>query len=515
MRRFLLQFVILLLSCTLLAQPQRGIKGEYNMSNYPEVSFIWNSPNPVALEKSAFTLNDESNNPIEFQLAVLPPKDTIYKKSVLFLWEDMKSHSNQSENTRKLLVDFFKKTAFDKSTKFNVAVFNRKSDHEKSVLKALMPNFSDNKSELVSKIEGYEKSTRVFKENPKETDLYSAIEEGIGMLKKEPSERVGVIVVVTAGLNMKASGASTEMATVLDDARRAGIPIYVVKYHQIAGDSPEVNSLAEKTFGQKINLTDGIVDETVAELQKIYKNLDKNCYGQDYKFTFTTDVPRDGKPHRLNLSVDKTPRLIPPFTAPRMTFGLWVNEHLLLFILLILLLVGLIVLAIWLIMRFAKKYKKREAENKAQLQQEIDKANQERANLADIVNMQRQKEEAKQREDAQKAREAEENRLLQLMHVKNLYPRLQCDVADSSYTYTIHQLVTRIGRNENNDVVLPHHTVSGFHAEIRFNGTSFEVFNRSQSYRQGIIVNGQFFQQCTLRNGDMIGLGEAVIMFYV
>lgn len=515
MRRFLLQFVILFFSCTLLAQPQRGIKGEYNTSNYPEVSFVWNSPDPVVLEKTAFTLNDESNNPIEFQLTVLPPKDTVYKKSVLFLWEDMKSHSNQTENTRKLLVDFFKKTVFDNSTKFNIAVFNRKSDLEKSVLKTLMPNFIGNKSELISKIEGYEKSSRVFKDSPTETDLYSAIEEGIEILKKEPSDCVGVIMVITAGRNMKASGASTEMATILDDARRAGIPIYVVKYHQIAGDSPEVNSLAEKTFGQKINLTDGIVDQTVAELQNIYENLDKNCYGLDYKFTFTTDVPRDGKQHRLYLSVDKTPRLIPPFTAPSMTFGLWVKEHIVLFIFLILSLVGFIVLAIWLIMRFAKKYKERDAENKAQLQQEIDRANQERANLADIVNIQKQKEEAKQREEAQKAREAEEKSLLQRMHVKNLYPRLQCEVAENSFTYTINQLVTRVGRNENNDVVLPHHTVSGFHAEIRFNGTSFEVFNRSQSYRQGIIVNGQFFQQCTLRNGDMIGLGEAVIMFYV
>lgn len=515
MRRFLLQFVILFLSCTLLAQPQRGIKGEYNTSNYPVVSFVWNSPNPVALEKSAFTLNDESSNPIEFQLALLPQKDTIYKKSVLFLWEDMKSHSNQSENTRILLMNFFKKTAFDKSTRFNVAVFNRKSDLEKSVLKILMPNFSDNMSELALKIKEYEKSSRVFKDNPMETDLYSAIGEGIGMLKKEPSEHVGVIVVVTAGLNMKASGASTEMASVLDDARRAGIPIYVVKYHQIAGDSPEVNSLAEKTFGQKINLTDGMIDEAVAELQKIYKDLDKNCYGRDYKFTFTTDIPRDGKPHRLYLSVDKTPRLIPPFTAPNITFGLWVKEHIVLFILLILLLVSLITAAVWLVMRFSKNLKKRDAENTAQLQQEIDKANQERANWANIVNMQKQKEEAKQREEAQKKREAEGKKLLQLMHTKNLYPRLQCKVADTLTTHTINQLVTRIGRAENNDVVLPHHTVSGFHAEIRFNGSSFEVFNRSQSYRQGIIVNGQFLQQCSLKNGDMIGLGEAVIMFYV
>ena len=258
-----------------------------------------------------------------------------------------------------------------------------------------------------------------------------------------------------------------------------------------------------------------MVGEAVAELQNLYVNLDANCYGRDYKFTFETDAKRDGGRRPLKLYVNKEQQFIPPFIAPSMTFGLWVKEHILLFILLFLMLAGLIALAVWFIMNIAKNRKKREAENKAQLQQEIDRVNQERANLANIVNMQKQKEEAKQREEAQKAREAEDNRLLQLMHTKNLYPRLQCDVAGTSFTYTIGQLVTRIGRNEGNDVVLPNHTVSGFHAEIRFNGNSFEVFNKSQSYKRGIIVNGQFFQQCTLRNGDMIGLGEAVITFYL
>lgn len=514
MRRFLLLLIIPFLGCTLLAQPQRGIKGNYDVSNFPEVSFVWNSPSLVPLEKTAFSLTDESNNPMEFQLSVLPPKDTIYKKSILFLWEDMKSHSNQSENTRKLLVDFFKNTVFDQSTVFNVAVFNRKSDREESVLKTLLPKFSDDKGQLVSSVESHVTDSRVFNENSKETDLYLAIDEGINMLKKEP-DRVGIIIVVTAGRNMTASGASTDVGRVLHDANGAHIPIYVVKYHQIAGDAFDVNTLARDTYGDVLFLTDGKVGEAVAELQNLYVNLDANCYGRDYKFTFETDAKRDGGRRPLKLYVNKEQQFIPPFIAPSMTFGLWVKEHILLFILLFLMLAGLIALAVWFIMNIAKNRKKREAENKAQLQQEIDRANQERANLANIVNMQKQKEEAKQREEAQKAREAEDNRLLQLMHTKNLYPRLQCDVAGTSFTYTIGQLVTRIGRNEGNDVVLPNHTVSGFHAEIRFNGNSFEVFNKSQSYKRGIIVNGQFFQQCTLRNGDMIGLGEAVITFYL
>ena len=78
-----------------------------------------------------------------------------------------------------------------------------------------------------------------------------------------------------------------------------------------------------------------------------------------------------------------------------------------------------------------------------------------------------------------------------------------------------HLSLTQLARYDSNDVVLPHQTVSGYHAEIRFNGVAFEVVNRSHSYKQGIIVNGQFFQQCLLKSGDKIGLGEALITFYV
>ena len=517
MRKFLLFVIVALLSFSLFAQTQRGIKGQYKTDNYPEVSFVWNSPNPDTLEKSSFLLMDENDQPIEFQFSVLPKENTTYKKSVLFLWEDMESHSRQSEKTRKLLLEFFSKTSLDTSTVFNVAVFNRKSNNEQYVLHPLLQDFSSNVDELSSLVERYQKSSRVFAQNehPKETDLYLAINEGVNILKKEPSDRIGIIVVVTAGLNMKAAGANTEMETVRKNAVSAGIPIYVVKYYQIAGDTPEINTLAESTFGQTILFSDS-ENETLVALQELYQNFDEKCSGQDYMISFTTTAKRDGKPHRLRLSVDKTPRPIPPFTAPSITFGLWVQEHIALFVLLLLLFVGLIVMTIWFIKRSAKNRRIREEENKAQFQQEIDKANQERIqDRLNWENEQKRREEEKQREEERKAYEAEQNRLLQLMHTKNMYPRLQCKIEDSSFTYTVNQVVTRIGRNDNNDVVLPHQTVSGFHAEISFTGATFEIVNKSRTYTQGIIVNGQFFQQCTLRSGDKIGLGDAVITFYL
>lgn len=44
MHKLLYICAVLLLTYSLSAQTQRGIKGQYNTENYPEVSFVWNSP---------------------------------------------------------------------------------------------------------------------------------------------------------------------------------------------------------------------------------------------------------------------------------------------------------------------------------------------------------------------------------------------------------------------------------------------------------------------------------------
>lgn len=493
------------------AQISRGLKGDFDTENYPEISFVWNSVEPTALEKSQFVLT-ENEEKRDFDFEVLPKSNiSSQKKSILFLWEDMKSHSYQTDNTREMLDGFFKHTVFSPNDRFNVAVFNRKGN-KKRILEPLLSDFVSDNDRLAAVVDNYKKSNETFKEYPQMSDLYSAINEGIDMLKAEPSDCVGVIVVVTMGLNLKAAGSTTEMETVRKNAVEAGIPVYVVKYHQPAGDSPEVNMMAASTYGKTIFLTHDKANEAVAELQDLYKNLDARCYGQDYRLTFTTTAKRDGKPHPIHLTVNKVPQQIPVFVAPDMTFRIWVQEHLLLFILLVILLVGLIVMAILLIVSGAKKRKKREMENRAKMQQEIDKANQERERWR---MEQERKEQEKRAAEEREARAAEVEKLMQLMQTKNMFPRLQCSVSGKSFPYTINKPMTKIGRNEDNDLVLDSQTVSKYHAEICFTGAAFEIINKSTSYKNGILVNGQFFQKATLKSGDTIGLGEAVITFYV
>lgn len=514
MRRFLLFCMTLILSHALLAQPQRGIQGNYCTDDFPVISFVWNTPNPEPLDKSMFTLTDEVGANVNFQFEALPQQNTHYSKSILFLWEDMFSHSNQTENTRRLLARFFNNGSIDRSDQFNVAVFNRKSSGDKHVLKCLSPDFTSNTDRLISLVEGYQKSTWVFgaDQHPKETDLYLAINEGIDLLKAQPSDRVGVIVVVTAGLNMKAAGASTEMETVRKNAVEAGIPVYVVKYHELAGDAPEVNTLAESTYGRTMLLSDGRTSDAFLELQQYYEQLDEQISGRNYRITFTTDAKRDGKPHNIRMSVNKVEQSIPAFTAPDMTFGVWVKEHPILFVFLLIVALCVIGLVILFICLAIAKRNKKIAKSEAALKEKI---NQQGQAMNDMQMRHDQEKQQQIAEAAQKEQQAEEARLLNLMQLKNLFPQLKCQVQGVTFTYSMDKPQITIGRDGQNDLVLSDQTVSGYHADIRFTGTAFELVNKSKSYKQGVIVNGQFFQQYTLRSGDMIGLGEALLTFYV
>ncbi len=504
MKKIISLGLLIALAFGVSAQLQRGLKGSYNTDNYPDISFVWNTANPDVLEKSRFVLTEDGKE-MPFQLKVLDQTNAKYKKTVLFLWEDMASHNNQSIFAKKLLQGFFS-MELKTDDRFGVAVFNRKHDFH-DVLSLLGDGITSNYSQLYTAVTSYNPSKERYKSYPGMSDLYMAINSGVDLLKKEPSDRVGVIVVITAGLNIKAAGANTEMSSVQKNALDAGIPIYVVNYPFSGKDGrPEISSLANSTYGGTIDNSN--VNIALEELENIYNNLNFALSGRDYQITFTTSAKRDGKTHQINLAIDKVQQNIPAFNAPNITFGLWVKENLVLFIILMIVFIGLVALAIALI-RKAKAKRDRELDI---TQEQIDTANR---NLEDLKRQQEEKERLRQAELQQKHQEDENLRLNNLMRNKNMYPRLQCQLPGQTFSYAIGKAVTRIGRNPDNDLVLNNGTVSGVHAEIRFNGSSFELVNLSHSYTRGIIVNGQFCQNTSLKNGDKIGFGETTVTFYL
>lgn len=523
MKKIILSSIFFLLCLGVQAQHTRGLKGDYDVSEFPKVSFVMNSPNPEKMGPDQFALF-ENDKLLHVSVEEIPIDSTkSFDKSILVLWEDMASHNNQSNFTRQLLNIFFEKSSFSVNDRFNVAVFNRKHDSNPNVLTPLLDKFTIDGRALSKAVSEYSNSNEYFSTYSQQSDLYLAINEGIDMLENEPVDRTGIIVVVTAGLNVKAAGANTEMESVRQKAFRKKIPIYVIKY-PFAGDTPEINSLARGTFGLVFSSVDS--DAALNELNNFYSQFDKRISGHDYKITFVTETERDGKIHPLRLEVNRVDRKIPPYKAPSPTFGMWISKNILLVVIFVIVLAGIIVAIVLGVQKTKRKREKHDSEMLSQMEQQRQESEWRNREAVEAVEAMRREQETKelatQREKEERARIDEEERLTKLMQTKNLFPRLQCKTGNTGFSYTISKPRVTLGRNADNDVALTtrndqfdNMTVSGHHAEIVFNGSAFEVVNVSQSYTQGIIVNGMLTQRHTLRSGDMIGLGEAIITFYL
>jgi len=90
--------------------------------------------------------------------------------------------------------------------------------------------------------------------------------------------------------------------------------------------------------------------------------------------------------------------------------------------------------------------------------------------------------------------------------------QLHCRVGGYTYSYSGSPTIT-IGRDGDNDLVINHSKVSRHHAEIVLTNAGYEIIDRGSTNR--MIVNGRFVQRTILKNGDIIGLGEAIITFII
>lgn len=68
-----------------------------------------------------------------------------------------------------------------------------------------------------------------------------------------------------------------------------------------------------------------------------------------------------------------------------------------------------------------------------------------------------------------------------------------------------------IGRTEENDICLPHRSVSSKHAKIVFDGGVFRVIDLDSA--NGVLVNGEEYARVDIRRGDVIELGHVKLKY--
>jgi pSer/pThr/pTyr-binding forkhead associated (FHA) protein len=71
--------------------------------------------------------------------------------------------------------------------------------------------------------------------------------------------------------------------------------------------------------------------------------------------------------------------------------------------------------------------------------------------------------------------------------------------------------VTRVGRQLDNDVVFHEEAVSRFHAEIRYEGEKYVLYDNNST--AGTYVNSKRVERCVLNSGDLISFSFIQVMF--
>jgi len=70
---------------------------------------------------------------------------------------------------------------------------------------------------------------------------------------------------------------------------------------------------------------------------------------------------------------------------------------------------------------------------------------------------------------------------------------------------------TRIGRQLDNDVVFHEEAISRFHAEIRYEGGKYVLYDNNST--AGTYVNSKRVERCVLNSGDLISFSFIQVMF--
>jgi len=75
----------------------------------------------------------------------------------------------------------------------------------------------------------------------------------------------------------------------------------------------------------------------------------------------------------------------------------------------------------------------------------------------------------------------------------------------------LEKVITRLGRQLDNDIVFNEEFVSRFHAEIRLEEGKYVLYDNEST--SGTFVNSQKIDSCVLNSGDLISLASIQIMF--
>ena len=262
------------------------------------------------------------------------------------------------------------------------------------------------------------------------------------------------------------NGSSADVAKVIGDANKKRIPIYAIGHSEIGDDHlPDMNSLASQTGGFYIAAAGA------EDFAKAFNRI-KDQIGKTYVIDFETDLPSDGKKHRIDVSVESegAPAIKGTIEIFTPEISHWLKYLLITLVVLLLIGVGI---AAYVYTRPAPAPPRTCPVCKRVQMPEWDVC---------------------------------------MFCLKNAKAKLLVQKGlKKGKVYPLVGTVVQIGSAPTNAVQIMDPGVSGQHAMLKIDDTKFEVVDNNS--KNGVLVNGRKTPRRFLANGDVITLGSAELKF--
>lgn len=480
---------------------------DFDVSKYPSVSFEYNIFSRDTLKASEFQIVEDGAKCKVLRVSALVKKGGTAAKDVCIaiVWDVYSTEPVNMEKGQTYIGQLLQRLENVSQVKDVSVMIHLPSDQLYNIA-------GKNKTEIKEVVNDFTASNT--ENNYEQGKIQDAVEAGLKELSQK--EIPGMLLLYTSGNSL-----TPDIKNQIPTARKARIPIYIVSpREEVQHLSYLAERLATETFGAVFDANGGTPNSLEPLINEI--NFVPRLYqGQTYTVTFKSPQDRNGK-RRVVALTTRTDGMVANlnYDAPSYTLGYWISCHVWWFIVILLLTVAVLGTGGFFLFRRIKngrKARKEAAEAAIREKKEL-AARQDELNRRLIQSQQEQQQiqsDARKRHESA-MQETQRKTLSELLRSKRLAARISFQDVDSmadTEPYVIRDAVTTIGSAEDNDITLPFKIISRHHAEIYFNGTNFEIIDNYST--NGLKVNGCKVGKATLKNGDVIILGNIPIRFYM
>lgn len=501
--------LLLLIICVLSVATGYGADKDgwnVNVEQYPDISFRYNVYSRDTLNASDFTVRENGVDISPIKAQVIPTDDAANDAdiSLAIVWDIPSLEPANLNEGQQYMAGLM--TAIENVPHVNGIdlLLHTPDDYCLSVEEKTIPELRD----YINGFSGEKVDSSAIK-----ASLIDIIDAGID--KTVRCNTLPMIIVYTDGNGLS----STVLDSKITKSREAKVPINIVYSHNTINNAPKaLANLTNGTFGKLMEAGNPEAWD-FSEIVEEIKGLPSLHKGYTYEITYRSPAARDGQRRQVEIkSPFSTETLF--YESPRYTLGYRIKDHPWWTVIISVMTIAILGISGWL---FGRAYsKKRKAKKQAKADEERQRAElshrQQELNrrLLQQQHDQQRNLSLEQQRKATEMRNEKRRELTEIMIKRRVTPRISLQDYDrmcGMEPYVIQDAVTTIGSADDNDVVISNPVISRHHAEIHFDGRNFEVIDNFST--NGTYVHGQKISRFTLRNADVIVLGNVPLRFYV